>query len=169
MEDTDFLRRGKSFGIPLFPTQKPRLWPGWDGGDPHQARANADRAGGKTNLRHQSSYILLSSTQLLWKKWGEIQDLALLSEGQSVFPHGILSLAGDNFLALWITISTKFMLFNIKKTPTIVYKKINRPSPPNPTPALFPSQEEKHNGKVLTTINSKLTHVCMERLPNISG
>lgn len=29
VEDTDFLRRGKSFEIPLFPTPNPRLWLGW--------------------------------------------------------------------------------------------------------------------------------------------
>lgn len=29
VEDTDFLRCGKSFEIPLFPTPNPRLWLGW--------------------------------------------------------------------------------------------------------------------------------------------
>lgn len=146
---------------------------GWDGGDPHRARATADRAGGKTNRRHRSSQILLSSAQLLWKMGGN-PGFGSPERGTECIPtwQPLLSLAGNDFLALWITISTQHapnLSYLTLKIPTLVFKKINRPSPPNSTLAPFPSQEENHNGKVLRTINSKRTRVCMERQPNTSG
>lgn len=89
VEDTDFLRRGKSFEIPLFPAQNPRLWLGWGRSPPGTGHCRQSWRKNKPEASKFTDFI--KQHTIAMKNGREIQDLALLNEGQSVFPHGIVS------------------------------------------------------------------------------